>query len=331
MSVSAENAQPYQGLTPERVLDAVESTGRRCDYRLLALNSYENRVYQVGIEDAAPLIAKFYRPGRWTDAAILEEHAFTLELAAQEVPVVAPLADADGSTLFTHAGFRFALFPRRGGRWPELDVPANLAWIGRYLARIHLVGAVRPFVHRPALSIAHFGTASSAFLLEHGFIPAELEIAYRTLVDDLLRRVRDAFARAGAVRPLRIHGDCHPGNILWADGPHFVDLDDCCMGPAVQDLWMLLSGERAEMTQQLDRLLEGYTGFREFDLRELHLIEALRALRMIHYAAWLARRWRDPAFPHAFPWFNTQRYWQEHILALREQAAALDEPPLSVG
>ncbi len=324
------DAAPYRDLTPDRVLDAVDSLGLHADGRILALNSYENRVYQIGIDDAAPLVAKFYRPGRWPDAAILEEHDFTLELAAAEIPVVPPLAFA-GVTLHEHQGFRFALFPRRGGRWPELDNPDNLAWLGRFLGRIHAVGAVRPFRHRPLLDIDSFGVQSHRYLLDNGFIPDYLQPAWDSVVDDLLGRVRAAFARAGQAASIRLHGDCHPGNILWTDaGPHFVDFDDCRPGPAVQDLWMLISGSRARMTAQLAEVHDGYNEFCDFDPRQLHLIEALRSLRLLHYSAWLARRWDDPAFPRSFPWFNTPRYWEEQILALREQSALLDEPPLAV-
>jgi Ser/Thr protein kinase RdoA (MazF antagonist) len=320
----------YQTLDPDRILDAVESTGLRCDGHLHALNSYENRVYQIGLEDGGFIIAKFYRPARWSDEAIREEHAFSLELAEREIPVVAPLRDDNGETLHCHEGFRFALFPRRGGRWPELDNPDNLLWLGRFIGRIHAVGAVEPFRHRPALSIEHFGEASYRYVLEQGFVPAELQLPYRSLAEDVLKQVRNCYTRAGEVKAIRLHGDCHPGNILWTDdGPHFVDLDDCLMGPAIQDLWMLLSGERREMTAQLAEILDGYTEFFDFNPRELNLVEALRTLRMLHYSAWLARRWEDPAFKRAFTWFNTQRYWEEQILALREQAALLDEPPLT--
>jgi len=327
----AKTVHPYEALTPDVVLTALEQAGFPCDGRLLALNSYENRVYQVGIEDASPVIVKFYRPGRWSDEAILEEHAFALELAEHEIPLVAPMADAQGRTLLEHAGYRFAVFLRRGGHWPELDNADNRLWLGRFIGRIHAVGAARGFRHRPTLTIESFGDASLSYLQEHGFIPSHLRAAYDSLVPDLLAQVRAAFARAGTVATLRLHGDCHPGNILWTDaGPHFVDLDDARMGPAVQDLWMLLSGERDERTIQLGDLLEGYEEFRDFDPRELHLVEALRTLRLLHYSAWLARRWDDPAFPRSFPWFNTDRYWEEQVLTLREQAAALDEPPLSV-
>ncbi len=325
----SEEHAAFRALSPDQILDSVESTGRLCDGRLLALNSYENRVYQVGIEEDAPLVAKFYRPARWSDAAILEEHDFTLELADREVPVVPPLRDPEGRTLLVHGPFRFALYPRRGGRSPELDNSKHLEWMGRFLARLHALGEVRPFEHRPTLSIEDFGQRSREYLLGSGFIPVELETAYATLSADLLQRIQGCFERAGEVRSLRLHGDCHPGNILWTDsGPHIVDLDDARMGPAVQDLWMFLSGDRAYRTARLADVLEGYTRFRDFDPRELHLVEALRTLRMMHYAAWLARRWDDPAFPRAFPWFDDNRYWEGHILELREQAALMDEPPL---
>ncbi|MFA7097452.1 MAG: serine/threonine protein kinase [Gammaproteobacteria bacterium] len=327
----SKEAQPYQDLTPDLILDAVESFGVRVSGSILALNSYENRVYQVGLEEGAPLVAKFYRPGRWSDAAILEEHAFALELAGHEIPVVAPLQDAQGRTLLEYRGYRFALFPRRGGRWPELDNPDNLLWLGRFIGRIHAVGAARPFRHRPALTVESFGTESLHYLMEHGFVPKTLERVYHDLVEDLLGRIRAAFDEAGDVRRIRVHGDCHPGNILWTDhGPHFVDLDDCRTAPAIQDLWMLLSGDRTQMTIQLSDLLEGYEEFHEFDRRELRLIEPLRTLRMIHYSAWLARRWHDPAFPLNFPWFNTEKYWEEQVVFLREQAARLEEPVLQL-
>ncbi|MEK7322704.1 MAG: serine/threonine protein kinase [Pseudomonadota bacterium] len=320
----------YQDLSPDRILDAVESTGRHCNGHLHALNSYENRVYQIGIDERDFIVAKFYRPGRWSDEAILEEHAYALELAEREIPVVPPLRDEHGETLHHHQGFRFALYPRRGGRWPDLDNPDNLVWLGRFIARIHALGAVQPFQHRPTLDIEHFGDESYRYVLEHGFIPRELELPYRSLAEDVLKQIRACYQRAGDVKHIRLHGDCHPGNILWTgDGPHFVDFDDCRMGPAVQDLWMLLSGERQEMTAQLAEILDGYTEFHDFNPRELNLVEALRTLRILHYSAWLARRWGDPAFKQAFTWFNTARYWEEQILALREQAALLDEPALT--
>ena len=330
-----QRAAPYAGLTPDVVLDALDSVELRGDGRLLALNSYENRVYQVAMESGPPCVAKFYRPERWSDAQILEEHAFVRELADSEIPVVAPLPLAGESTLRAFAGYRFAVYPYHGGRAPELEDRATREWLGRFLGRIHAVGARMPFRERPVLDVASFGEEPRDWLLAHGFVPADLLDAYRSVVDLALGGVRHCVARAGGVRTLRLHGDCHAGNILWRQdgpdaGPHFVDFDDSRSGPAIQDLWMLLSGERDEMTRQLGDILEGYEDFRELDRRELHLIEALRTLRLIHYAAWLARRWDDPAFPAAFPWFNTQRYWQDRILELREQVAAMDEPPLGV-
>jgi Ser/Thr protein kinase RdoA (MazF antagonist) len=320
---------PYSGLNPETVLDALDSAGHRGDGRLLALNSYENRVYQVWLEDGGSVVAKFYRPGRWSDAQILEEHALVGELAEREIPAVAPLV-LDGKTLAEHAGFRFAVFPRRGGRRPELERRDILEWIGRFIGRIHAVGAAQPFAQRPALDAESFGREPRDWLLGHGFLPPDLLQAWKSSADLALQGVTHCYARAGAVRALRLHGDCHAGNVLWTDqGPHFVDFDDSRTGAAVQDLWMLLSGERAEMTRQLGDVLAGYEQFREFDPRELHLVEALRTLRLIHYSAWIARRWDDPAFPAAFPWFNTHRYWQDRILELREQIALMDEAPLA--
>lgn len=322
------DAPPYQNLTPDCILDAIETCGYRCDGRLTALNSFENRVYQVWVEDGPALIAKFYRPARWSDDAILEEHRFALELAEREIPVVAPLA-LNGRTMHAHAGFRFALYPRHGGRSPELEDHETLRRLGRFVGRIHVVGAGAAFLHRPALDIDSFGVEPSQFVRESGFVPDDLAEAYCSVVDDVLARVARCYERAGRVRAIRLHGDCHAGNILWTDGgPHFVDLDDARMGPAVQDLWMCLAGDRVTTEAQLAALAAGYREFMDFNEAELWLIEALRTLRVIHHAGWLARRWDDPAFPASFPYFNTQRYWQDHILSLREQAAALDEAPL---
>lgn len=320
---------PFHNLTPEIVMDAVESRGLRCDCRTLALGSYENRVYQVGIEDDAPLIAKFYRPGRWSDAQILEEHRFCFELAEHELPVVAPLRSETGESLFRHEGFRFSLYPRQGGHPPEFDNLDNLLILGRMLGRIHRIGAVTPFRHRPALDIAGFGEESVEYLLDH--IPAEFLDSYRAVTDQLLDGIREAFAAIPGLRLIRSHGDCHAGNILWRDdAPHFVDFDDARTAPAVQDFWMMLSGDRQRRSLQLAELVEGYREFNEFDPRELRLVESLRGLRMLHYAAWIARRQDDPIFPRTFSWFGTPRYWGEHILELREQTAALSEPPLEL-
>ena len=326
----SENATPYDRLTPDVILDAIESTGYLADGRMLALNSYENRVYQIGIEEDKPLIAKFYRPGRWRDEQILEEHAFTQELADREIPVVPPL-EIGGKTLFEFKGYRFSLSPRRGGRAPELDNCDVLEWMGRFLGRIHAVGAIRPFVHRPVIDIAAFGEQPRDWLLQHHFIPADLRDTWLSVINQALAGVHDCYAQAGKVHNIRLHGDCHVGNVLYTDdGPHFVDFDDCRTGPSMQDLWMLLSGSREEMTRQLRDVLEGYEEFADFDRRELHLLEALRTLRLIHYSAWLAQRWDDPAFPMAFPWFNTQRYWQDRILELREQVSAMEEGGLQL-
>ena len=323
-------SHPFSTLTPERVLDALEARGLRCDGRLLTLNSYENRVYLVGLEDGPQIVAKFYRPERWTDAQILEEHTFAHELFDAEIPMVPPLRDANGESLHHDDGLRFALFDRRGGRAPELDRRETRLRLGRFIGRIHAVGASAPFEHRPALDRATFGDEPLAWIVASKIVPPPLDAVWKGVVEHALTAIAACEVRAGTTRTIRLHGDCHVGNILWTDdGPHFVDLDDCRSGPALQDLWMLLSGSADEMTVQLADVLEGYGQFRPLDPRELHLLEALRTLRMIHYSAWIARRWGDPAFPSAFPFFGSDQYWQNQILALREQIAAMDEPPLA--
>lgn len=322
------NDTPYHDLTPDLIMDAVESLGLRCNGQLLALNSYENRVYQIGIEDETPVIGKFYRPGRWTDAAILEDHAFCQELAEREIPSVPPLV-LNERTLHHFGAHRFTLYPRKGGRSPELDNAEVLEWIGRFLGRIHAVGAVKPFKHRGKIDIKVDGEDSMNFILQTSFVPDYLKTPLKRIGEEVLTQVRRVFADVGPTRGLRIHGDCHPGNILWTPtGPHFVDFDDCRTGPAVADLWMLLSGSREEQERQLQHLLSGYQQFYRFDATQLQLIEALRALRIIHYSAWLAKRWSDPAFPMAFPWFGKPRYWEEHVQTLQEQFSALQEPSL---
>ena len=333
---------PYAGLTPDAVLDALQSVGWRGDGRMLGMNSYENRVYQLHMEDGPPLVAKFYRPGRWSAAEILEEHGFVHELDARELPVVPalPLPTNPNTTLGEFNGFYFSVFPRRGGRAPELEDRETLEWMGRFIGRIHAVGALRPYEHRPYIDLDSFGDEPRNYIEDSGIVPPDLFDAWLSAVDRALEGVERCYERADEdqVRLIRLHGDCHAGNVLWTElagsganrvgGPHFVDFDDSRMGPAIQDLWMLLSGDSASQARQLSDVLKGYEEFHDFDKRELHLIEALRTLRLIHYSAWIARRWDDPAFPAAFPWFNTERYWQDRILELKEQIALMDEEPL---
>jgi len=328
--IPTADSAPFANLSPDLIVDAVEAAGFPSDGRILALGSYENRVFQVGLEDAEPVVVKFYRPGRWTDEAIAEEHAFARELAAAEIPVIAPLEplrwdELGNGPVPVFGGFRLAIYPRRGGQWPELGTEDDRQWIGRFLGRIHLVGASQTFVHRGRLSPSVMGRDSVAYLEEGERIPDYIRHRYVQVADELLDLVEARFESVGPLRYLRIHGDCHRNNVLWtAAGPHFVDLDDCMMGPAIQDLWMLLAGRPEEMRVQLSEILEGYSQFATFDPSEATLIEALRALRMIHYAAWLARRWHDPAFPRAFPWFGEARYWERHVAELEEQLSALD-------
>lgn len=324
-----QKEHPFAQLTPDSVLDAVASLGHLDDGRILALNSYENRVYQVGIEDQSPMIIKFYRPNRWSKEQIVEEHTFLQELASLEIPVVTPWQNNEFETLFQWQGFYYTLFPRQGGQAPALDNFDNLEILGRYLGRIHNAGQTQPFQFRPSFSVEEFATQSAAFLLENNFIPPSLTAAYEAISAELIQLLPERFNTNW--KSIRLHGDCHTGNVLWRDDvPHFVDFDDARNGPAIQDLWMLLSGDHSDRIAQLDAVLEGYQQFCDFDHRELSLIEPLRTLRLMHYAAWLARRWDDPAFPMTFTWFNTERYWSEHILELKEQRSALDEPPLAL-
>jgi len=322
------SSHPYDTLTPDVILDAVETYGSHCTGELLPLNSYENRVYRVGT-DAGPLAVKFYRPNRWSDDAILEEHRFALMLMEHEIPAVAPLTDNKDNTLNTHAEFRFALFPWQPGRVPELNRTEDLEMMGRYLGRLHALGRTEGFVHRPTLTVKTFGDEAVDYIRSHDFIPMHLEDAYQTLTAQLLETIHARVESLPGLQNIRLHGDCHLGNLLWTEtGPHIVDFDDCRMGPAIQDLWMLLSGSVDEQETQLAYVLQGYMQFCEFDTSELILVESLRTLRMLHYSAWLAQRWDDPAFPLAFPWFNSTRYWEEQILSLREQQALLNEAPL---
>ena len=327
---------PYETLTPDVVMDALASVGLYGDGRLTGLSSYENRVYLIHLEEPHEghnaVVAKFYRPGRWSEAQILEEHAFAAELMAAEVPAIGPLV-LQGRTLHPHAGFAFSVSPRRGGRRPELDDGNVLEWIGRFLARIHTVGAARPFAHRGTLDLQTFAIEPRDWLLAHDMIPLDVQGAWQAACGKAIDAIAQHLQQTRTA-VIRLHGDCHPGNILWTPedqpggGPHFVDLDDARMGPAVQDLWMLLSGDRAQRNQQLGALVDGYEQFREFDRSELALVEPLRTLRLIHYSAWLARRWDDPAFPAAFPWFGSSDYWQGQVQMLQEQLEAMEEPAL---
>lgn len=332
--MTANQLHAFHQLSPDEVLNTVETIGIQCDGRLLALNSYENRVYRIGIiddhnnSDSHSLVAKFYRPNRWLDDTILEEHWFTQQLADLEIPVVSPL-QINGQTLFSHGDFRFALFENHGGRAPDLENHDQLEQMGRFIGRIHQAGKHEPFQHRPALTIDTFGHEPRNLILNNDFLPPELVEAYQSLTTQLLDEIALCYQRADNPALIRTHCDSHPGNILVTDhGFHIVDFDDARMAPAVQDIWMFLSGDRVDMTAGLDAFLSGYTEFCAFNAIELHLVEALRSLRLIHYYGWLAKRWNDPAFKHAFPWFNTQQCWEQHILDLREQTAALHEPPL---
>ncbi|MDH3748289.1 MAG: serine/threonine protein kinase [Gammaproteobacteria bacterium] len=328
MTQADESTLAYTNLQPDDIFETLDDLGYVCNGRFLALNSYENRVYKLGIDDADDIVVKFYRPGRWSDDAIREEHEFTIELEHQEIPVVSPIS-IDDETLFKTGPFRLAVYPCRGGRAPDLDNDKQLRQLGRFVGRMHLVGETREFEYRPRVDIESYGLASRDFLLDEAFIPDEMCDVYDSIADLVIDGVERCSERAGSFREIRLHADFHPGNVLIAgEAFHIVDLDDARSGPAVQDLWMFMSGDRDEQTPQLTALLEGYQEFRPFDARELHLVEALRSLRIMHYAAWIARRWGDPAFKQAFPWFNARRYWDEHILALREQVALMQEAPL---
>jgi len=339
----------FADLAPDQLLDAVESVGLQCSGAFLALNSYENRVYRIDLSEqesataglpqladsisdspqSVRIVAKFYRPGRWSDEQILEEHRFTQQLADIELPVIAPLADRRGRTLFEYAGHRFALYPNAGGRAPELDNPDQLEQIGRLVGRIHAVGATEPFLHRVKITVERLGDAAREEVLKNELLPDYLKESYASITAHLLEQVKQAFNETGTIRQIRLHGDLHPGNMLWTDaGPHLVDFDDAASGPAIQDLWMFLSGDRQYMTARLGDLLVGYEQFNEFESRELYLVEPLRTLRMIHHVAWIAQRWQDPAFPIAFPAVSSTSFWEAHINTLQEQTEQLRQPVL---
>ena len=328
MAVTHSAPAPFDALSPDVVFEAAESIGLQPSGRLFALNSYENRVYQLGDDDGALWVLKFYRPARWSDSQIGEEHSFTHELAAAELPVAAPI-QRDGASLFEHERLRFAAFPYLAGRAPELDDKATLTLLGRTLARMHAIGGRARFRHRPALTLERFGTQARSTVLQSGFVPEALDEQYARVSEQVIGRVRQCLDNFGPLPRLRIHGDCHAGNILWREnGPLFVDLDDCMEGPRIQDLWMFLSGDAASQQSSWAAIMEGYELFGEFDFAELTLVEALRSLRILNYAAWIASRWNDPAFPRAFPWFGDSRFWERHIADLFEQLAAMDDPPI---
>jgi Ser/Thr protein kinase RdoA (MazF antagonist) len=318
-----ESPQSFFLLTPDQVLDAIESTGLEPQAALLALNSYENRVYQFRDYDENKFVVKFYRPNRWTDEQILEEHRFSLQLAENEIPVIPPLLFSQQS-LLNLSGFKFAIFECKGGRSPELEDKKTLTWLGRFIGRIHALGESESFQYRPELTINSFAEKSVEFLLSNSFIPSHILPAYQAISEQLIERCHLRFDQLGSYPLIRLHGDCHPSNVLWTDdGPHFVDFDDARMGPAIQDLWMLIND--ASDRQLWNNLLEGYEDFMEFDDRQFKIMEPLRTIRMLHYSAWLAKRWEDPSFKHNFPWFNTDRYWEEHILSLKEQLSVMQE------
>ena len=316
----------FTTLSPDLILDGLESTGLFVDSGLLALNSYENRVYQFN-DDKHKYVTKFYRPQRWTEAELREEHEFSFELEAHELPLVAPLK-INGESLFSHEGFHFAIYPCRGGRIFEVDNLDQLEWMGRFLGRIHAVAATKPFKHRPTYNKQEMLFQATDIIKYSDFVPSYLTNAFFTILDQVVGIAAEQYQPSNEIR---LHGDCHAGNILWTDaGPHFVDLDDCRMGPAIQDLWMMLSGDRQQKLLQLDTMLSGYEEFYSFEPKQLILIESLRTMRVVNYMAWLCKRWNDPAFPHNFPWFNTDKYWEQQILMLKEQVSALQQPPLSL-
>ena len=317
----------FSTLSPDLILDAIESRGLQVSSGLLALNSYENRVYQFMGEDLQRYVVKFYRPNRWSKAQIEEEHQFAFELAEHDIPVVAPLK-FDQQSLLDYQDYLFAIYPSVGGRQFEVDNLDQLEWMGRFIGRIHQVAKIKSFQYRPSISLDELVHQPIATLKQHIQLSSHIETAFFTILEQVQKAIEQQFFCTDVIR---LHGDCHPGNILWRDGPSFVDLDDCRMGPAMQDLWMMLAGDKQEQQLQLDTLINAYEEYCEFDPKQFKLIEVLRAMRMIHYMGWLIRRWQDPAFPQAFPWFNTDKYWEQQILALKEQLSALHEPPLTIG
>ncbi len=316
-----EIQHPFEQLSPELILNAIETQNFAVNGSVTALNSYENRVYQIGIEDDLPLIVKFYRPARWNHAQIQEEHDFCFTLKAHDLPVITPLKNTQNNSLFEFQGFSFALFPRTGGYAPELDHQDNLSIMGRTLARLHNIGATHKFQHRPILSAKSFGQDAINFVTE-SFIPFEYRSAYQGVCQEIMPIITQHMQEA---HNISVHGDLHVGNILMRDNiPNLVDFDDSRLAPAIQDIWMLLSGDPHEQEAQLQKIIPSYGEFRPFPYNELGMIESLRTLRMIHHTAWLAKRWHDPAFPPAFTWFNTHQFWQQHVDDLNQQLVKLD-------
>ena len=314
-----KDTRPYENLTPDTVLAALEALGFEINGQFLALNSYENRVYQIGREEAAPVVVKFYRPNRWSDNAILEEHEFCYQLAEYDIPVALPL-QINQKTLHEYEGYRIAVYERKSGHAPEVDQLSELKQLGRLLGRIHAVGTTQKFQHRVRLTSQRLGHEARQQVLASGFLPDYLQESYAHVTESLLTIIDNQMDDYLLPVYRRIHGDFHMGNVLANQGVIWiVDLDDCCSGPAIQDIWMLLSGEKHEKEAQIAAIISGYQEFFDFDPSELSLIESLRTLRMMNYSAWLANRWGDPAFPQSFPWFDSPRYWEEHLNALQEQ------------
>lgn len=322
-----DNAFTFQTLHPDTIMDALFEQGIRVDSGLTPLNSYENRVYQFQDEDRQRFVVKFYRPHRWTAEQIQEEHQFALDLLDDEVPVAAPLL-FNQQTLLTHQGFFYAVFPCLGGRQFEADNIDQMESVARYLGRIHQTARKRIFQARPTIGIEEYLTAPRQVFEATSLIPASLKVAFLNATDALIDATKARWDNNVPV--LRLHGDCHAGNILWRDGPLFVDLDDARMGPAIQDLWMLLNGDKAEQRMQLETIIEAYEEFSPFNSDEIVLIEPLRAMRFVYYLAWLIRRWDDPAFPRNFPWLSGEDYWRNQITIFTEQVKVLQEPPLQL-
>lgn len=322
------SAFDFSSLTPDLIIDGLESVGFSVDSGLLALNSYENRVYQFHDENMERYVTKFYRPQRWSDEQLREEHTFGFELDSAEIPVIAPLKIA-GESLFTFKGYQFAVYPCRGGRIFEVDNLDQLEWMGRFVGRMHAVGAQKPFIHRPTFNTNEMLFEAREIIASAGYVPQTLHTSFFTILDLVIKEAQQQYKPSNAIR---LHGDCHAGNILWreGEGPHFVDLDDCRSGPAIQDLWMMLSGDRQQQLLQLDTILSGYEEFFTFENQQLNLIESLRTMRVVNYMAWLCKRWSDPAFPRNFPWFQEEKYWEQQILMLKEQMSALQQPPLTL-